>query len=179
MAENRNGRASTKKNSLSSDRTFSQLIHDLTYIRELSGAVRRQLASELDLTAPQFNVLLVIAEHAGAGGISVTDIADYLHVTGPFVTHECNKLELKKMVIKTPNPDDGRSVLLRPSAAGENKLRGISGKMQSCADRFLDGVTREELRKLTMPLGQLIRGGQEAMVETTRPRKALRFWRSG
>src|ERR1700738_4349923 len=170
MAENRNGRASTKKNSLSSDRTFSQLIYDLTYIRDLSDAVRRRLASELDLTAPQFNVLLVIAEHAGTGGISVTDIADCLHVTGPFVTHECNKLEIKKMVVKTPNPSDGRSILLTPSAEGGNKLRGISAKMKSSADRFLDGVTRKELRTLMTTLEKLIRGGEEAMVETSRPR---------
>jgi DNA-binding MarR family transcriptional regulator len=177
--ENQNRRASTKKNALNSDRTFSQLIYDLTYIRELSDAVRRRLASELDLTTPQFNVLLVIAEHAGTGGISVTDIADCLHVTGAFVTHECNKLELKKMVVKTPNPSDGRSILLRPSAEGGSKLRGISAKMQSCADRFLDGVTREDLRTLAATLEKLIRGGEEAMMETSRPRKPLRFWRSG
>ncbi|WP_168212869.1 MULTISPECIES: MarR family winged helix-turn-helix transcriptional regulator [unclassified Bradyrhizobium] len=179
MAEKQNGRASSNKNLLSSNRAFSQLLYDLTYIRALSDAVRRELAAELDLTAPQFNVLLVIAERTAREGISVTDIADYLHVTGPFVTHECNKLELMKMVVKTSNPDDGRSILLKLSAEGENKLRGISDKMQSCADWFLDGVTREELRKLKMTLGKLIRGGQEAMVEITRPRKAQRFWRNG
>src|SRR4051812_30977086 len=92
---------------------LARLLYSVKRMADIYGAILRQLGSEIDLTASQLNILLAVGEHGTTEGVSVRDVADYLRVSGPFITHETNKLEQRQLVAKRSNPFDGRSTLLK------------------------------------------------------------------
>jgi MarR family transcriptional regulator, organic hydroperoxide resistance regulator len=154
----------------SSDGAVRHLLHNLAYLSELQDAVRRQIAAEIELTLPQFNVLMTIRQQAGATGVSVGDVAEALHVTGAFVTTETNRLAAKRLVLKMPNPSDGRSTLLKPSSYAEDRIAAVADRLRHYNARFFGLIDKDALAALGASLAKLVRGGESALLELSAPR---------
>jgi DNA-binding MarR family transcriptional regulator len=157
-----------------SNNTMRQLLYDFAYLGELNDALQRYSASELNLTSPQFNIMMYAYKAGTSGGVSIRDVAEYLHVSGPFITHEANKLEDRHLLIRTPNPADGRSTLLRLTAHAEAQMRAISEKVRHYDDRFFGRMDNDDLAQLMALLDRLIDGGESLLSEISAP-KALRL----
>jgi DNA-binding MarR family transcriptional regulator len=106
-----------------SDRRFRQFLYDFSVLAAHLEFARAYLASQIDLTSPQYNIVMIIAQYQRAAGISVSDVAQHLHVSTAFITSEVGKLEQMGLVEKRQNPNDGRGVLLRLTALGESRGR--------------------------------------------------------
>src|SRR5580658_6450216 len=113
-----------------SDRRFRQLLADFLTVATQLEAVRSHLGGRAGLTGPQYSILMAVAHlQAGRGvqvGVQVGQVAERLHVSSAFVTAETGKLARRDLLRKRPNPDDGRSVLLSLTPAGQDCVAALA-----------------------------------------------------
>jgi DNA-binding MarR family transcriptional regulator len=146
-----------------SDARFRQLVYDLFTVSVRMEAVRDALAKELGVSGPQYSILMAIARLAGSDGVPVRLVADQLHVTGAFVTVEAGKLVRRKLVEKSPNPKDGRSVLLRLAPRGAERLERLAPKVCAVNDRFFGVLDRGDFETLARAASALVQRSDEAV----------------
>lgn len=146
-----------------SDARFRQMIYDLFTVSVGMDAVRGALANTLGVSGPQYSILMAIARLQGAEGVAVSRVAGQLHVTGPFVTVEAGKLARRGLVEKRRNPNDGRGVLLRLSAEGEDRLTALAPAVRAVNDRFFGALDRAEFLSLARIAAVLVRDSGAAV----------------
>jgi DNA-binding MarR family transcriptional regulator len=78
----------------------------------------------------------------------IAQIAELLHFSGAFVTIEVNKLVKMGLVIKEPNPTDGRRVVLRASAEGERRLAALAAYQRPINDALFKSLKHDEFLAL-------------------------------
>ena len=139
-----------------SDRGFRQLLYDFSVLGAHLEFARAYLASQLDLTSPQYNIVMIIAQYQGAMGVSVSEVAQHLHVSTAFITSQVQRLEEERLVSRRQNPKDGRSVLLRLSAAGEQKVLQIGSKRLLVNDHLFRGLSGRDFHHLARTVASLI-----------------------
>ncbi len=139
-----------------SDLVFRQFLYDFSVMAAYMEAVRTYLASNLDLTSPQYNIVMVLAQHRGNKMMSVSDVARHLHVTTAFITGEIRKLEHDGLVEKRRNPDDGRGVLLRLTPAGRARVHRTAPQRLQVNDRLFRKLSAEDFRHLSQTVASLI-----------------------
>ena len=138
------------------DRTFRQLLYDISTAAAHLESARAYLASRMGVTSPQYNMIMVIAQYEGDAGVSVNGIAEHLHVSNTFVTMELKKLERLGMVVKTPNPADARSVLVRLSAEGERQVQAVQPDLLFVNDHLFEHITPSDFLALSRIIASLI-----------------------
>src|ERR1700722_14785605 len=62
-----------------SDLRFRQLLYDFSVLGSTLEVARAYLASLSGLTSPQYNIVMIIAQHQGTRGVNVTSVAQHLH----------------------------------------------------------------------------------------------------
>ena len=139
-----------------SDRRFRQFLYDFSVLAAHLEFTRAYLASQLGLSSPQYNIVMIIAQYQGEGGISVSDVAQHLHVTTAFITSEVGKLEQAGLVEKRQNPNDGRGVLLRITAAAESQVLQIGPKRLLINDHLFRTLSGDDFRQLAQSVASLI-----------------------
>lgn len=139
-----------------SDRGFRQLLYDFSVLGAHLEFARAYLASQLDLSPPQYNIVMIVAQYQGAMGVRVSEVAQHLHVTKAFITSEVQRLDERGLVTKYPNPNDGRSVLLRLTAAGENKVLRIGPKRLFVNDHLFRSLSGRDFRNIARIVASLI-----------------------
>lgn len=139
-----------------SDRGFRQLLYDFSVLGAHLEFARAYLASQLDLSSPQYNIVMIIAQYQGTMGVSVSEVAQHLHVSTAFITSEVQRLEERRLVSRRQNPKDGRSVLLRLSEAGEDKVLQIGPKRLLVNDHLFRGLSGRDFRHLARTVASLI-----------------------
>jgi MarR family transcriptional regulator, organic hydroperoxide resistance regulator len=90
--------------------------------------VYRELLKDLDLTYPQYLVMLVLWER---DGLTVGEIAQRVFLDSPTVTPLLKRLEAAGLVSRDRSPQDERQVLITLTAAGR-ALRKRSTHLPQC-----------------------------------------------
>jgi DNA-binding MarR family transcriptional regulator len=139
-----------------SDHKFRQFLYDFSVLATQLEAARSYLATHVGVTSPQYNILMIIARKQGDQGVSVSDVARFLHVTGAFITAEVRKLENIGLVEKRPNPNDARSTLLRLSAEGEARIRDVEPERLFVNDNLFQNLSGEDFQHLSTTLSSLL-----------------------
>src|SRR5436190_5216782 len=122
------------------DRRFRVLVNDLFTIASRMEIVRTHLGSRMDISGPQYSVLVAVAHLQGERGVSVGAVAQAMHVSRAFIASESGRLARLQLLTKRRNPLDGRSMLLRLAAAGQRELDRIARELRSINDLFFGGV---------------------------------------
>jgi DNA-binding MarR family transcriptional regulator len=138
------------------DRRFRQMLYDISTAATLLESARAYLASRLDVTPPQYNMLMVIAQFEGERGLSINEVAAHLHVSNTFVTAEVNKLVKRDLVVKVPNPEDARSVLLNLTAEGERQVQALEQDLMFVNDRLFAGLGASDFEQFSRIIAALI-----------------------
>jgi DNA-binding MarR family transcriptional regulator len=146
------------------DRSFRATVYDLLTVGARMQAVRDRLAAEMGVTGPQYGILMAVS-HAQdeEGGAGVRAIARRLHVSGPFVTAQVNRLVAAGLVEKRPNPADGRGVILRVSAAGRAALDRTAPAIRDANDRFFAPLDRDDFEALSDIAARLVESSEAAV----------------
>ena len=139
-----------------SDRRFRQFLYDFSVLGWHLEFAREYLASRVGLSAPQYNCAMVIAHYQGSTGVSVSHIAQHLHVSTAFITSEGKKLERAGLVEKLPNPKDGRGILLRLTPLGETKVQEVAPHRLLVNDHLFLGLSRTDFHHLAKTVAKLI-----------------------
>jgi MarR family transcriptional regulator, organic hydroperoxide resistance regulator len=75
-----------------SDRRFRALVNDLFTVASRMETVRAHLGRRMDVSGPQYSVLMAVAHLQGERGISVGAVAHAMHVSSAFIASETGKM---------------------------------------------------------------------------------------
>lgn len=146
-----------------SDREFRRLIHRMLITAGRLEAVREAIARHIGVSGTQYTMLMSLLHNEGERGISISDLADYLEVTGAHVTSEIGKLAAAGYVQKRVNPDDRRSLLVRISQEGRARLLGAFDFIRQINDLLFEGVSAGEYQALRAFNEKFVQNTQAAM----------------
>jgi len=146
-----------------SDDRFRQLVYDLLTVAMRMEAVREHLARRLGVSGPQYSILMAITRLQGPQGVRVGAIAKALHVTSAFIASESGKLAQLKLLLKRPNPQDGRGVLLSLAPGGRRKLDRVAGEIRAINDLFFGALDASSFAGLSRASAALVKGSAKAL----------------
>ena len=147
-----------------SDRTFRATVYDLLAVGARMQDVRDHLAAGIGVSGPPYAILMAIlhmqSEAEGAGGRAV---GRRLHVSGPFVTAQANRLVELGLVEKRPNPADGRGVLLCLTAEGRRRISHAAPVIQEANDSFFAALSKVDFLVLGDIAARLEKSSEQAV----------------
>jgi len=146
-----------------SDQQFRRLVHDLLTVCRRLELSRDYFGRCINVTGPQYNLLMTVAQLQGTTGVSVGSVAQAMHVSSAFVTSETGKIADVGLIRKRPNPEDGRGALLSLTPAGRAKIDRLTGEIRTVNDLFFGLLAAQPFAELCACAGALVRGSSEAM----------------
>jgi DNA-binding MarR family transcriptional regulator len=154
-----------------SNHAFRKLLYDFFTVSNRMEEVRSHIGSRLQVSGPQFTVLVAVAELEDEKGVSVGHVGDYLHVTGTYITIESGKLKKLGYLTKETSPLDRRVTLLSLTPKGVNALQTIALELQKINDTFFNLDSRAEFTFLCKMLDRLVDNSQRAVDLIRVPRR--------
>ena len=125
------------------DRSFRAMVYDLLAVGARMQDVRDHLAAQLGVTGPQYAILMAIFDMQDeTGGAGVRAVGRRLHVSGPFVTAQANRLVETGLVEKRPNPLDRRGVWLCLTEEGRRRVALAAPDIQDANDAFFASLSK-------------------------------------
>jgi MarR family transcriptional regulator, organic hydroperoxide resistance regulator len=155
-----------------SDQQFRRLVQDLLTVSRRLEMARDYFGRCINVTGPQYNLLMTVAQLQGTSGVSVGSVAQAMHVSSAFVTSETGKLSDVGLIRKRPNPEDGRGALLSLAPAGLLKIERLIAEIRAVNDLFFGLLGAQPFAELCASAGALVRGSSEAMRHIERVEEA-------
>jgi DNA-binding MarR family transcriptional regulator len=92
--------------------------------------------------------------HVHGDAIRITALAEMLDVDTPTVTRKIQQLERDGLVIRHPDPDDGRASRIRLTPTGRRTLERVLKARRAWLDRLLEGWDDDDLARFGALLGR-------------------------
>ena len=130
--------------------------HIFFLFTQIFGRRNRQLAAELKplaLTVPQWRILAVLHERAGC---TMNELADLTTVDRTTLTRALDRMAEDALVERRNHIDDGRSVRLHLTRAGETAFRRVLPRVVEQNERAVRGFSASELAALRTMLHRMI-----------------------
>jgi len=155
-----------------SDQQFRLLVQNLLTVSRRLEMARDYFGRCINVTGPQYNLLMTVAQLQGTTGVSVGSVAQAMYVSSAFVTSETGKLADVGLIRKRPNPEDGRGALLSLAPVGRSKIDRLIGEIRTVNDLFFGLLGAQPFAELCASAGALVRGSSEAMRHIKRVEEA-------
>jgi DNA-binding MarR family transcriptional regulator len=137
------------------------MLYDFFAFGSTLETARAGFANFVGLSPTQYFSLIVIARSETPPGVN--QVAARLHLSGPFVTLEINKLVKEGLVEKRPHPTDGRRVQLFVTPSGWDKLARLAKFQRPVNDALFETLSRKEFEQLKDMMRRLSEGGARAL----------------
>ena len=95
------------------DHAFRRMVHDSLAFAARIEAIRDGYARLIGISGVQYTILIAVNHLQFDENVSVTRVAEHLHLSGAFITNETNKLARLGLLEKQQDPEDGRRLILR------------------------------------------------------------------
>lgn len=130
---------------------FGNLLRDPGLV--LQGLVAEELARRGfgDLRP----ALLAVAQHIGADGTRITELAERALVTKATVVHAVDELERLGYVTRRPDPTDGRAKLVVPTERAHEAERAAREAIAEIRDAWAELIGTREMAALEAGLRRL------------------------
>lgn len=138
------------------DKKFRQFLYDLSLIAAQLEVARGYLASQLGVSAPQYNILMVIAQYQNSEGISLSEVAKHLHVSIAHITNEIKKLGQLGWVEIHVNPQDRRARLVKIHTRVEKQFIQLGNYQRSTNNSLFANLSKTEFQQMRRILTKLI-----------------------
>lgn len=132
---------------------------DIMDFKILNTAIERilnQEMAELDITYTQATVIGYLNRNQ-AGEICQKDIEHGLGLTHPTVSSILNRLEEKKLIITEPLESDRRYKKIVLTDKSFSIAAAIREKIGKITEQIFEGLSEEEIEKLSLVIGKLIK----------------------
>ena len=153
-----------------SDAAFRQLIYHMVLAFGQLDACREYFGWQLGLSGPQFVVLIGTAHRQGAHGVTIRELAEHVQIASTHVTTEVGRLTRKRLLRKTANREDGRSVRVSLTARGEQAMEKVAPILREVNDVLFRHVDRAEFLALAAFLARFAANGEAAVQLIARAR---------
>ncbi len=146
-----------------SDRRFRALVNDLFTVASRMEIVRAHLGRRMGISGPQYSVLVAVAHLQGERGASVGAVAQAMHVSSAFIAAETGKMARRGLLLKRPNPQDRRGVLLSLAPAGRLKIDRVAAELRAINDLFFGALDAPSFSALSAAAAALVKGSGKAV----------------
>ncbi len=136
-----------------SDDKFRAVVDDLVAFAGKLQQIREAIARHMNLTPPQYNILMALA-HAGRPGMTVSEMAQQLRVSAPFIVTETRRLDDAGLLRKQADEEDRRRVNLILTDKGMAALVAISPLQRDVNDVLFSSLDQRDFEAL----GKLAKG---------------------
>jgi DNA-binding MarR family transcriptional regulator len=143
-----------------SDAEFRGLIHDLIAYGHRLDACRDAFAAIGGISGVQYEIVMLVSR---AERLSIGEVAARLHRSGAFITIEANKLAERGVLEKTSDPADGRKVLLRCTAKGQEIIERMAPYQRRINDVLFECLDAKRFRELRTLASDLVACGDKAV----------------
>jgi DNA-binding MarR family transcriptional regulator len=142
------------------DRAFLALERELAVFLRRARASSGELAREVhpDLESAAYGLLMRLED---AGQQRATDLAAYIGIGKATMSRQLRALEGLGLVVRAPDPADGRAFLVRLTDEGRARFRRVRGARRARYAHRLASWERSEVAELARLLHRL-NGEQEA-----------------
>ena len=113
----------------------------------LRHEIERTLADH-DLSAPSFDILATLRRSGAPYRLSPGELLATTMVTSSTMTNRIDQLEKIGLVARSPNPEDGRGVLVGLTAAGLERIETALADHVATQHRVVSGLDPDERRAL-------------------------------
>jgi homoprotocatechuate degradation regulator HpaR len=107
---------------------------------------------EFGITEPQWRVLRVINDR---GSTDATGLAEVCLLHAPSVTRILKELEERKLIVRTPDPDDRRRTLVELTPEGREIVKQIARQVMRVIRQYAERFGAQRLDKLMIELRAL------------------------
>lgn len=146
-----------------SDRAFRKVIWGMLVVAQRLQKYPEAFGKHLGMSSAMYMVLIATAHCQGAAGIGIRALAEHMHLPPPHVTTTVGKLVRKGLLVKRPNPEDGRAVLVSLTAAGHESLRRLSPFQSSVNDALFDRLTKGEFKTFARFIDLFVENTENAL----------------
>lgn len=146
-----------------SDQDFRAVVHGLLAFSARIEAVRAGFAGIIGLTGIQYTILISVSYLERLGEVSVSRIAEHLHISGAFVTIETGKLLKQGLLAKRPDPKDRRRVCLSVTRKGLDLLQQLAPSQAKVNDVLFAFLDEERFRQFRGMVDQMTTCGDQAV----------------
>jgi DNA-binding MarR family transcriptional regulator len=124
------------------DRSWRAFIHAH---QQLSARLNRLLLQNSGLTDADYKVLAVLSEHP-IDRMSAQALRGFLQWEKSRLSHQLQRMEELGLIVREPNPDDARSVMVRLLRAGRRTIEDAAPQhVDNVRRHFIDLFTPKEL----------------------------------
>jgi DNA-binding MarR family transcriptional regulator len=146
------------------DALVRQFIWDVISINTHLEEIRSSWARTLDISCPQWLILMAVNDLDQGKGISVRDVSTKLHVDPSFVTTQTKSLEKHGFMRRVASKEDARVVLMSLTDKAYKQIANLYSR-QVVADNlvfsdFSDQTFRDLTDKLSTLKGRLSKAAQ-------------------
>lgn len=155
------------------DAAFRQVLYMMVTAFGRLQTCRDAFGRSVGLTGSQFTVLIGTAYTQNETGVSIGRLAEHVQLAATHVTTEVGRLVRRGLLQKRPNPGDRRSVLVRLTTRGEQRLLELSPFVRSVNDLLFDGIDRAQFLEVGAFLAGFVRNTEAAVSEIRRREQAV------
>lgn len=146
------------------DHAFRRMIHDSLAFAARLEAVRDGFARLVGITGVQYTILISVYHLQFDENVSVTRVADHLHLSGAFITNETNKLVRLGLLEKETDPADRRRSILRTTPEAQRRLARLSEVQREVNDEHFAPLARDDaFARFRETMGELVESTDRAL----------------
>ena len=117
---------------------------------------RREAFAAHDLEPGEFDVLAALRRAGKPYALSPSQLLSLTLVTSGTMTNRIDRLVQKGLVIRTPDPSDGRGVLVQLTSAGKSAVDKALDELLARENKLLAKIARTDREKLAAILRDVV-----------------------
>ncbi|WP_374582158.1 MarR family winged helix-turn-helix transcriptional regulator [Pseudoduganella sp.] len=138
----------------------------LSCTTKIETEIRSRLRTEFGITLPRFDLMAQLERHPE--GLRMGELSKRMMVTGGNVTGITDQLEQEKLVVRVPDPKDGRAFSVKLTPAGRKAFGEMAEVHERWVAELLQDITQEDKGQLIELLSQM-KGHLYAREEKEKP----------
>ena len=125
----------------------------LSCTTKIEAEIRSRLRTEFGITLPRFDLMAQLERHPE--GLRMGELSKRMMVTGGHVTGITDQLEQENLVLRVPDPKDGRAFSVKLTPAGRKAFAQMAEVHESWVAELLQEISQEDKGQLIELLSQM------------------------
>ncbi|MTW10682.1 MarR family transcriptional regulator [Pseudoduganella eburnea] len=138
----------------------------LSCTTKIEAEIRSRLRTEFGITLPRFDLMAQLERHPE--GLRMGELSKRMMVTGGNVTGITDQLEQENLVVRVPDPKDGRAFSVKLTPAGRKAFTQMAEVHESWVAELLQDISQDDKGQLIELLSQM-KGHLYAREEKDKP----------
>jgi DNA-binding MarR family transcriptional regulator len=125
----------------------------LSCTTKIEAEIRSRLRTEFGITLPRFDLMAQLERHPE--GLRMGELSKRMMVTGGNITGITDQLEQENLVVRVPDPKDGRAFSVKLTPAGRKAFAQMAEVHESWVAELLQEISQEDKGQLIELLSQM------------------------